>query len=87
MPTNHTRYVSAGKESTFNTPVPATAVGEVESESFQQSYDVLKRADFLSNACPSGSNQYRAADRHVTQEREHPRDARRRIVSASTLVR
>ena len=45
MPTNHTRYVSAGKESTFNTPVAATAVGEVESESFQQSYDVLKRAD------------------------------------------
>jgi hypothetical protein len=45
MPTNHTRYVSAGKESTYNTPVAANAVGEVESESFQQSYDVLKRND------------------------------------------
>lgn len=45
MPTNHTRYVSVGKESTYNTPVAASAVGEVESESFQQSYDVMKRND------------------------------------------
>ncbi len=45
MPSNHTRYVSAGKEVTYNSPVSATAVGEVESESFQQSYDVMKRND------------------------------------------
>lgn len=45
MPSNHTRYVSVGKETDYNTPVAATAVGEVESESFQQSYDVMKRND------------------------------------------
>tara|TARA_R110002012_G_scaffold90770_3_gene221680 strand:+ start:190 stop:1230 length:1041 start_codon:yes stop_codon:yes gene_type:complete len=45
MPSNHTRYVSVGKESTYNTPVSAEAVGEVESESFQQSFDVMKRND------------------------------------------
>jgi hypothetical protein len=46
MPTHHTRYVSAAKEVTFNTPVTSEeAVGEVESESFQQSFDVLKRND------------------------------------------
>ena len=42
---HHTRYVSAGKESTYNTPVAAEAVGEIESEGFQQSYDILKRED------------------------------------------
>ena len=47
MPSNHTRYVSVGKESAYNpvSPVAATAVGEIESESFQQSYDVMKRND------------------------------------------
>ena len=47
MTTHHTRYVSVGKESAYNpsSPVAATAVGEVESESFQQSYDVMKRND------------------------------------------
>lgn len=42
---HHTRYVSLGKESTYNTAATATAVGEVESEGFQQSYDILKRSD------------------------------------------
>jgi hypothetical protein len=42
---NHTRYVSVGKESTFGTAVAAEAVGEIESEGFQQSYDILKRED------------------------------------------
>ena len=42
---NHLRYVSVGKESTFNTAISAEAIGEVESEGFQQSYDVLKRND------------------------------------------
>ena len=47
MPTHHTRYVSAGKESTYNpdSAVAPSAVGEVESETFQQSYDILKRED------------------------------------------
>ena len=45
MPSNHTRYVSVGKETTYNSPIAAEAVGEVESESFQQSYDVMKRND------------------------------------------
>ena len=46
MATNHSaRYVAAGKESTYNTPVGYSAYGEIESESFQQSYDVLKRND------------------------------------------
>lgn len=49
MTTHHTRYVSAGKETagTYNpaSAVAATAVGEVESETFQQSYDILKRED------------------------------------------
>lgn len=45
MPTHHTRYVSAGKESTYNSPIAAEAVGEVENEGFQQSYDVMKRND------------------------------------------
>lgn len=47
MPSNHTRYVSVGKESTYNTAVASGScvVGEVESESFQQSYDVMKRND------------------------------------------
>lgn len=45
MPSNHTRYVSVGKESTYNSAATATAVGEIESESFQQSYDVMKRND------------------------------------------
>lgn len=39
------RYLSVGKESTYNTAVSASAVGEVESESFGQSFDVLKRSD------------------------------------------
>jgi hypothetical protein len=42
---HHTRYVSIGKESTYNTPVAATAVGEIESESFQNTYDIAKRND------------------------------------------
>tara|TARA_Y100001937_G_scaffold9773_1_gene12007 strand:+ start:913 stop:1941 length:1029 start_codon:yes stop_codon:yes gene_type:complete len=42
---NHTRYVSVGKESSFGSAVAAEAVGEVESEGFQQIYDVLKRED------------------------------------------
>ena len=42
---NHTRYVSVGKESTYNTAVPANAIGEIESESFSNSYDIAKRAD------------------------------------------
>ncbi len=42
----HTRYVSAKKQSNFLTPATShTAIGEVESESFQQSFDVLKRND------------------------------------------
>mgnify|MGYP003132686063 CR=1 FL=1 len=46
MASNHSaRYVAAGKESTYNSPVAYSAYGEVESESFQQSYDVLKRND------------------------------------------
>lgn len=45
MAGNHTRYVSVGKESTFNSAIAAEAVGEVESEGFQQSYDILKRED------------------------------------------
>jgi len=46
MPTHHTRYVSVAREATYNTPVTSEdAVGEVESESFQQSFDVLKRND------------------------------------------
>lgn len=47
MAGNHTRYVSVGKESSssYASPVSAEAVGEVESEGFQQSYDILKRED------------------------------------------
>lgn len=45
MPTHHTRYVAAGKETTYNSAVTEEAVGEVESETFQQSYDVMKRSD------------------------------------------
>tara|TARA_B110000858_G_scaffold198533_1_gene266395 strand:- start:17676 stop:18710 length:1035 start_codon:yes stop_codon:yes gene_type:complete len=45
MAGNHTRYVSAGKEGTYNSAAALDAIGEVESESFQQSYDILKRAD------------------------------------------
>ena len=39
------RYVAIGKESTYNTPVALSAVGEVESESFGQTFDVIKRND------------------------------------------
>jgi hypothetical protein len=42
---NHLRYVSVGKESTYKTVASEEAIGEVESEGFQQSYDVLKRND------------------------------------------
>lgn len=43
---HHTRYVSLATEATYNTPVvTADAVGEVESETMQQSYDILKRSD------------------------------------------
>ena len=44
---NHTRYVSIGQETDYNTAVSEAAghIGEVESESFQQSYDVMKRND------------------------------------------
>jgi hypothetical protein len=42
---NHTRYVSVGKETTYNTAASATAVGEIESESFSNTYDIAKRAD------------------------------------------
>src|SRR6056300_484237 len=42
---NHLRYVSVGKESTYKTVASEEANGEVESEGFQQSYDVLKRND------------------------------------------
>jgi len=47
MTGNHTRYVSVGKEdpTAYATPVAAQAVGEVENEGFQQSYDILKRED------------------------------------------
>jgi len=45
MASHHTRYVSVGKETAFNDAAAATAVGEVENEGFQQSYDILKRAD------------------------------------------
>ena len=45
MANNHTRYVSVGKESTYNTAVSASAIAEAESESFQQSFDVLNRGD------------------------------------------
>ncbi len=47
MTTSHTRYVKIVKEASYN-PNAITAggvVGEVESESFQQSYDVMKRND------------------------------------------
>jgi len=47
MPSSHTRYVKIVKEASYN-PAVITAggvVGEVESESFQQSFDVLKRND------------------------------------------
>ena len=41
-----TRYVSMATEATYNTPVlTADAVGEVESETMQQTYDILKRSD------------------------------------------
>lgn len=40
---HHTRYVSLATEATYNTPVlDADAVGEVESETMQQTYDILK---------------------------------------------
>jgi len=43
---HHTRYVSAARQTDFDTPeTSADAVGEVESEGFQQSYDILKRED------------------------------------------
>jgi hypothetical protein len=47
MTASHTRYVSIGKESTYNTPIASgnCKPGEIESESFQQSYDVMKRND------------------------------------------
>lgn len=41
-----TRYVSLATEATYNSPeLTADAVGEVESETFQQTYDILKRSD------------------------------------------
>ena len=43
---HHTRYVALAKETTYNTAVlTPTAIGEVESETMQQSYDILKRSD------------------------------------------
>lgn len=46
MATHHTRYVSMAKETTgYNVAATADYVGEIESEGFQQSYDVLKRND------------------------------------------
>jgi len=43
---HHTRYVALAAEATYNSPeLTADAVGEVESETFQQTYDILKRAD------------------------------------------
>ena len=43
---HHTRYVSLATEATYNTPVlDADAVGEVESETMQQTYDILKRVE------------------------------------------
>ena len=46
---NHTRYVRIAKEATYGTAIAhdhaSFVVGEVESESFQQSYDVMKRSD------------------------------------------
>jgi len=46
---NHTRYVRLAKESSYGTAIAhgdaSWVVGEVESESFQQSYDVMKRND------------------------------------------
>ncbi len=42
---HHTRYVRVGKESSYNSAATAEAVGEIESEGFQQSYDILKRED------------------------------------------
>ena len=39
------RYLSVGKESTYNTAVDDSAVGEVESETFGQTFDVIKRSD------------------------------------------
>lgn len=41
--TNHIRYVSVGKEANYGEVIAAEAIGEVDSENFQQSYDVLKR--------------------------------------------
>ena len=45
MTTFTNRYISMGKESTFGTPVAATSYGEADDESFQESFDVLTRAD------------------------------------------
>ena len=49
MPSSHTRYVKIVKESSSdynpNSSPSGGVVGEVESESFQQSYDVMKRND------------------------------------------
>lgn len=43
---HHTRYVSAARQLVFGTAeTAADAVGEIESEGFQQSYDILKRED------------------------------------------
>ena len=39
------RYLAVGKEATYNTAVGATGIGEVESESFGQTFDVMKRSD------------------------------------------
>lgn len=39
------RYLAVGKESTYNTAVAASGIGEVESETFGQSFDVMKRSD------------------------------------------
>jgi len=39
------RYLAVGKESAYNTAVGATGIGEVESESFGQTFDVMKRSD------------------------------------------
>jgi hypothetical protein len=39
------RYLAIGKESTYATAVPTDAVGEVESETFGQTFDVNKRSD------------------------------------------
>jgi len=41
-----TRYVSLATEATYNSAeLSADAIGEVESETMQQTYDILKRAD------------------------------------------